>query len=216
MKDYSQIDLYAKIIWEYMLMHHTLVKSDCIFILGSTDLRVPLYAAELYHKGYAPHIICSGGFGKGQHLFKAEALVFKDMLLQTNVPETAIIIESQSTNTGENIIFTERLLEEKGLHFTSFILVQKPYMERRTYATFKKQWQKKDVSVVVTSPQISYEEYMLNEDDKDRFINTMVGDLQRILEYPKRGFQIEQDVPEHVLEASKKLLSLGYTKWQLV
>ena len=47
------------------------------------------------------------------------------------------------------------------------ILVQKPYMERRTFATFKKQWRQdeggEDVDIVVTSPQLKLEEY-INDD----------------------------------------------------
>ena len=61
MKD---VDHYAKIIWDYMLLHHKLEKVDAIFALGSTDLRTPKRAAELYHQGFAPYVICSGGVGK--------------------------------------------------------------------------------------------------------------------------------------------------------
>lgn len=75
---------------------------------------------------------------------KPEAEVFADVAMKLGVPEEVILIENKSTNTGENVIFSKRLLQEKGLDFNSFILVQKPYMERRTYATFKKRWSEKD------------------------------------------------------------------------
>ncbi len=38
----------------------------------------------------------------------------------------------------------------------------------------------------------------------------MVGDMQRIIEYPKLGFQIPQNIPEKVLEAYNTLVELGY------
>ena len=41
----------------------------------------------------------------------------------------------------------------------------------------------------------------------------MVGDLQRILIYPARGFQIPQDVPEDVLDAYRQLVTAGYDKY---
>lgn len=44
-------------IWNYMLMHQPLQKSDVIFVLGSRDTRVAEYAAQLYLEEWAP-IIC--------------------------------------------------------------------------------------------------------------------------------------------------------------
>ena len=60
-----------------------------------------------------------------------------------------ILIENRSTNTGENVLFTRRLLAERGLDPARFIVVQKPYMERRSYATFRKVWPEKEI--IVTS-----------------------------------------------------------------
>ena len=68
------------------------------------------------------------------------------------VPRANILIENQSTNTGENVRLTRQLLAERGLDPESFILVQKPYMERRSFATFRKVWPEKRVTV--TSPQV--------------------------------------------------------------
>ena len=85
-------------------------------------------------------------------------------------------------------------------------------MERRAYATFRKQWP--ELEITVTSPKISYDLYMNSGDvSKDIFINVMVGDLIRIREYPKLGFQIEQEIPGEVWEAGQELLKLGYNKY---
>jgi hypothetical protein len=40
----------------------------------------------------------------------------------------------------------------------------------------------------------------------------MVGDLQRIVEYPKRGLQVAQDVPDSVMKSWSNLVQNGYTK----
>ena len=40
----------------------------------------------------------------------------------------------------------------------------------------------------------------------------MVGDLQRIKIYPKKGFQIFQEIPDDVWQAYKQLVNLGYDK----
>ncbi len=48
----------------------------------------------------------SGAGGKESYLLKEEAEVFADIAIANGVPKERIIKESQSTNTGENILFT--------------------------------------------------------------------------------------------------------------
>lgn len=208
-----QIDKLAQKIWDYMLMGQKLKPMDAIFILGSNEKRVAERGAELYLQGYGEYIICSGGNGKNSDFTKPEAEIFRDIIVNMGVPFEKVIIEPNSSNTGENVLFTKRLLKEKDYNFNSFILVQKPYMERRTYATFKKQWPEPEC--LVTSPNLSYKEYSKDEEFKNRFINVVVGDLIRIKEYPKLGFQIEQDIPEDVWDAGQKLINLGFNKYVL-
>lgn len=208
------IDKNAKIIWNYMQMHMELTSADAIFVLCSMDTRVAERAVELYKSGYAEHVSISGGMGRltNDRFTKLEAQVFADILIQAGVPKEVLILEEKSTNTGENIRFTYELLQGRGLQFDSFILVQKPYMERRTYATFKKQWPDFDAEIMVTSPRIKYEKYFTKDMPKDLVINVMVGDLQRIREYPKLGFQIEQSIPEDVWQAYENLVQAGFVR----
>ena len=130
------------------------------------------------------------------------------------VPRESILIENKSTNTGENILFTKQLLTEKRLDPRTFILVQKPYMERRSYATFKKFWPEKEA--LVTSPQASLEEYLKSYSNEalssDDVVSIMVGDLQRIRLYPARGFQIPQDIPGEIWDAFEELVAAGYDR----
>ena len=203
---------FAKILWDYHQMHHQLEKTDAILVLGSHDLRVAERGAELYLQGWAPVLIFSGGLGNfTQEMWKEpEADQFARIALEMGVPEHAILVENKSTNTGENILFTQKILREKGFDPNSFIVVQKPYMERRSYATFKKHWP--DKKLIVTSPHISFEDYPIPEIPLERVINIMVGDLQRIKEYPRKGFQIQQEIPVDVMEAYETLIQLGYDK----
>ena len=202
----------AKKLWNYHLLNNRLEKVDCILALGSHDLRVPERAAELYLQGFAPLLIMSGGLGNfTQGLWtEKEADKFAAVAIEKGVPPEAILIENNSTNTGENIVFTQKLLEEKGLDPQSFIVVQKPYMERRSYATFKKHWPGK--KLLVTSPQISFEAYPNEEIPMERVIDIMAGDLQRIKLYPEKGFQVYQEIPAEVWDAFGKLVSLGFDK----
>jgi hypothetical protein len=85
-------------------------------------------------------------------------------------------------------------------------------MERRSYATFHKVWPGKEV--VVTSPQVGFDEYLARYSNEalsaDEVVGIMVGDLQRIREYPAKGFQIEQEIPEDVWAAFEVLVAAGY------
>ena len=212
----SEIISLAKLLWNYHHVNHQLEKSDCILALGSHDLRVAERTAELYLEGWAPLVIMSGGLGNftKEMWTEKEADKFAAVAIEMGVPKDAILIENKSTNTGENILFTQKLLKEKGLNPRRFIVVQKPYMERRSYATFKRHWPEKES--FVTSPQISFEEYPTEEITMEKVINIMVGDLQRIKAYPEKGFQIYQEIPTDVWNAYEKLIELGFNKHLMI
>ena len=200
----------AKLLWDYHHINHRIKKADCILVLGSHDVRVAERAAELFLDQFAPLLIFSGGLGRlTEGLWpEPEADLFAKIAIAKGVPKEAILIENKSTNTGENILFTQQLLLEHELHPQSFIVVQKPYMERRSFATFKKHWPDKDV--IVTSPQISFEDYATEEITLEQVINIMIGDLQRIKIYAEKGFQIYQEIPSQVWQAYEQLVRSGY------
>ena len=207
----------AEKIWDYHLMKHQVAKADAILVLCSHDERVAERGAQLFLEGWAPLIIFSGGHGAITRSLwsEPEAERFARIAMSLNVPRESILIEAHSTNTGENIAFTKRLLADKGLNPQRFIIVQKPYMERRSYATFRNYWPEKDL--IVTSPQVSFQNYLAEYSNQSLsaadVVSIMVGDLQRIKLYPARGFQIEQDIPDEVWEAFERLVRAGYDKY---
>jgi uncharacterized SAM-binding protein YcdF (DUF218 family) len=205
----------AKKLWHFHRLNHQLERAEAILVLCSYDLRVAERGAQLFLEGWAPLLIFSGGLGAiTKNLWsEAEADQFARIAAGMGVPEERILVENRSTNTGENIIFTRALLAERRLDPEKFILVQKPYMERRSYATFKKMWPEKEV--LVTSAQVSFEEYLdqytNRELTSDDVIGIMVGDLQRIKVYAEKGYQIRQEIPDDVWSAYEELVEAGYT-----
>ena len=213
----DRIRTLAEKLWNYHHVNHDLAHASAILVLCSHDTAVAARGAELFLAGWAPLLIFSGGFGAiTRHLWQEpEADQFAAIAIEMGVPRDRILIENRSTNTGENVRLTKQLLAEKQIDPLNFILVQKPYMERRSYATFKRHWPEK--AVIVTSPRVSFDDYLkkyandaLSTDD---VIAIMVGDLQRIRVYPSRGFQIEQDIPEDVWEAFEELVRAGYDQY---
>jgi uncharacterized SAM-binding protein YcdF (DUF218 family) len=207
----------AEKIWNYHRMNHSPGKADAILVLCSHDLVVAERGAQLFLQGHAPLLIFSGGFGAiTRRLWsEPEADRFAQVALKLGVPRDKLLIENRSTNSGENILFTRQLLASRKIYAQKLILVQKPYMERRAYATCRKLWP--EAEIVVTSPQLTFDEYLDQHDNqeltKDDVIGIMTGDLQRIKLYPARGFQIYQDVPAEVWAAYEELVKAGYDKY---
>ena len=201
---------HAKTIWNYHHMGHTLEKSDGILMLGSNDVRVAEYAAQLFLEGWAPLLIFSGGLGNFTRGVwdEPEAIKFANIARLMGIPADKILTEPNSTNTGENIRFSKKLLEEKEIAARQLILVQKPFMERRTFATVKVDWPQ--LSAIVTSPPIPYEAYPNEVITHESLIHAMVGDLQRIIRYPKMGFQTAQPISDEAMEAYEYLIAKGF------
>jgi uncharacterized SAM-binding protein YcdF (DUF218 family) len=211
----KRINELAELIWDYHLMHHPLQKADCIFALGCHDEGVAIHSADLFNESWAEWLVISGGVifdGNESAIEKkiTEAEYFRDIATSKGVPAENIIIENKATNTGENFQLTGELLNQLGHSFQKFIVVQKPYMERRTYATGMAQWKNKQL--ILTSEKTSFQDYLQKGIPKDRIINTMTGDLQRIKLYPSRGFQVYQEIPSNVWEAFEELVAYGFDK----
>ena len=204
-----ETDALAKTVWDYMRLGQAVERCDCIFVLGSHDVSTVEYAIDLYERGLGEWFIVSGHPMQPQ-LGVPEAEGFAQIAREAGVPNDKIIMERTAQSTGENFTGTAELLGKMRLDPQSFLVVCKPYMERRAFAVAAKLWPGK--RVIVTSPQVSYDEYLQDDIPKDLFINAMVGDLQRIKIYGDNGFQIPQDIPPAVWAAYEQLVALGYSK----
>src|SRR5258708_5962239 len=203
----------AEKVWNYHRMGHSLEKADAILVLCSHDEVVAERGAQLFLDGWAPLLIFSGGLGSitRNMWIEPEADRFANIAVGMGVPKEKIIIENQSTNTGENIRFTKQILATMQIDLRRLIVVQKPYMERRAYATTCKFWP--EVELRVTSPQMTFAEYLSNYSNHkltpDDVVGIMVGDLQRLRLYPEKGFQIHQEIPNEVWAAYEELVKAG-------
>jgi hypothetical protein len=213
----NETDHYAEILYNYHCLNQEPRKADCIFVLGSHDPSVADYAIKLYHEGYAPFIIYSGGvirqIGELRNTTpRTEAEAFFDISIQQGVPQDAIFLENEATNTGANFILTKQLIQDKQLTINSFILVQKPYMLRRTYATAMVQF--KEYDFIVSAFPDTCHEYIArcaaNNIAKYKVLSNMTGDLQRLKIYPAKGFLIEMPIPDIVWDAFEKLVAMGF------
>lgn len=207
----------AQRLWDYMKLDQPVVSADLLLVLGSIDDRVALYAAELSRTYGYGLVVFSGGIAHGGDLLstawdKSEAEHFFDTFMRSGGKARQILLETAAVNTGQNALLTYELLQTSAVKDPQSIeIVTKPYMERRAVATFEAQWPNDRVKLFATSPRISFAEYVSSRQQFEITVNIMVGDFERIVEYPKHGFQAEQDIPVDVLDAWRRLVGLGYT-----
>jgi len=205
------------VVWDYMLLREKVGPAECMVVLGSRDDRVAAYAAELTGRFTYNHVLVTGGVAHEHDMLRAtwkgetEAQHFAEVL-RTSGYQGDLLLEQSARNTGENARLSHKLLESIGVRPKSILLLTKPYMERRAKATFEKQWPEPGVKISVTSQELSFDEYVDDAQPAEIVINIMVGDLQRIIEYPKLGYQSHQHVPADVLAAFELLLGAGFTK----
>lgn len=203
----------AKILYDFHNQNRTTISTDFMLVMGSHDLRVANHAANLFLQGKAPFLICSGGYGKiTKSLWNnTEAETYAQICIENGVPKDKILIENKSTNSGENFIFTKKLLESHNIKVSTGIIVCKNYLSRRALATAKKQWP--EIEWFIETPNLSFEDYIKNESNIDRMINLLVGDIQRLMIYPNFGFQIPVTIPQEVLNSYDFLVKHGYTQF---
>ncbi|MQA87713.1 MAG: YdcF family protein [Streptosporangiales bacterium] len=201
----------VEVLWNYHHMQHEPRPVDVGVGLGSHDLGVATFTAELYHRRMFPLIVFTGANAPTtiQRFPRGEAVHYREHAIDLGVPAEAIRVEPTAANTGQNIEFTRKLLADEGAQVNSIMLISRPYQQRRAYATCKKLWP--DVDVVCASRPLPLDDYIASIGDVDRVINMLVGDTQRITEYAKRGFAIQQDLPAHVQAAFQRLVDAGYT-----
>jgi len=201
----------AKLVWDFHQMHHDVSPVDVAIGLGSHDLGVAAFSAELYRAGLFPTLVFTGGNSPttAKVFPRGEAVHYREHALALGVPDSAILVEPNAGNTGQNITLSREVLASAGITPKSVLLVSKPYMERRSFATARKLWPQVDVTCA--SEPMEFDDYLKSIGDEKLVIDMLVGDLQRVIEYPKLGFAIEQHVPEDVHAAYESLIRAGFT-----
>ena len=195
-------------IWNYMAAFSRQAPTDAIVVCCSYDLRVCDYACELLQQGNASYLVFSGNTGNWtQHLWcHSEASVFYSRAIENGVDVTKVLLEEQSTNFGENIEFSKRLLPS----VNSIMLISKPNSLLRMKLTAEIQWP--EAKCFVSSPTIRFPEQVCNSIGIFGVIQEMVGDIDRIQKYPASHFQTTHQLPEDIMAAWTYLVDQGFTQ----
>jgi uncharacterized SAM-binding protein YcdF (DUF218 family) len=139
---------------------------------------------------------------------RGEAVHYRGHAIALGVPEEAVLVEPEARNTGQNIALSRDLLGQAGIRARSVLLVSKPCMQRRAFATCHRLWP--EAEPVCASEPLAFDGYITAIGDERLVIDMLVGDLQRVIEHPKLGFAVEQEVPAEVHAAYGSLRRAGF------
>jgi uncharacterized SAM-binding protein YcdF (DUF218 family) len=103
------------------------VKADVLVVLGGGSTERPRRAAELFHAGEAPRVLCSG---------EGDCRSNQRILINAGVPRAVIELECDSLNTSENAQRTIALLRKQGAK--RVIIVTSWYHSRRALNCFER------------------------------------------------------------------------------
>ncbi len=188
--------------------------ADLIWVLCSYNTDMADLAVELYKDGYGKKILFSGAYGKGKsHYFsEPEARFFAARAIKLGVPKEDIYIDDMATNTGESILLGYQKISKLKNKVTNIILIQKPYKLRASFNSILAQYPEViESNIIPYTIDVDMEAYF-DEHDNNKTINSMVGELYKIINYPPLGLMIEDKVPETVLAAYKYFINQGFTQ----
>ncbi|MFI5158220.1 MAG: YdcF family protein [Sphingobacteriales bacterium] len=111
-------------------------KNNNGFFNGACDRFIE--GLKVFNTGEVKHILVSGGNGMLNPNGFKEASWVKTQLQSFKVPDSSILIESNSRNTIENAIFSKELLRKDGLK-PPYLLITSDFHMRRAYMIFKKE-----------------------------------------------------------------------------
>lgn len=207
----AEIRADVEVLWAYHDMGHNLEPCDVGIGLGSHDLGVAIVATDLFRRGMFPRLIFTGANAPTtvKRFPQGEAVAYRDYAIEHGVPLDAIMIDTQATNTEQNLKFSRAILESAGVEAHSVLLMSRPYQQRRAYATCRKLWP--EVKVLCYSRPLPLGEYVASIGDTKKVVDMLVGDTQRIEVYAERGFAIPQEMPEDVRAAFDHLVAAGFT-----
>ncbi len=138
--------------------HDTKSRSDVILVLGAKSYHGSSYnpclvsrvehAVDLYKARYAPKILVSGGFDREDHVSEAETM--KKIAVKLGASPNDILLETLSSSTYENLLFSQKKLKSSGLN--SIIIVTEPFHIARASLVADKLGIKYTISPASTSP----------------------------------------------------------------
>jgi len=178
---------------KYLVVQHSLEKSDLIVCLAGDDVERGLASADLFTRGLAPRVfIAREPIPDGLEMLRQKGIAYPEsidrtamILKELGVPESAVIRSEQPVeSTFEE---AERvgavLLDNK---YRSLILVTSPTHSRRVWLTFRKAIPDKEVRITVMPAP--YSKFRAEDWWKTRrYVREVIMEYQKLIYYKAKG-----------------------------
>jgi uncharacterized SAM-binding protein YcdF (DUF218 family) len=214
---------------------------DCVVLAGNCVLETAEGAFRAVKGAVSSNLLITGGIGHATEILRrkvamhpayralvtearTEAHILADIAERFwGIDRSNILIEPDSTNSGENARFSRRALENAGLPVRTILLIQDPTMQRRADATFRHVWSDHPDLTVLNWPTFTPRVHLAEEElqfdlngiaglwSMDRFLALVMGEIPRLRDDPHgygprgKGFIAHVDIPEHIEAAYAQL-----------
>lgn len=121
-------------------------QADVIVVLAGDRGSRTAHGAALFHAGYAPYLIVSGG--QTYHT-TTSAVLMRDHAVELGVPAATVLPEDRADSTYENAVFTRELMEQHS--FTSALVVSSNYHMRRVKFTFEREFRDSGIDLTYSA-----------------------------------------------------------------
>ncbi|RYF31890.1 MAG: YdcF family protein, partial [Cytophagaceae bacterium] len=128
----------AKRITEYMNIAAPAQEADLLFVFGNALPKPAFIAAEVMAENRAKHVVLTGGNHKREGVNEAES--HQKILLECGISPECIILENESQNTRENVLFAlPRIIKRLELDDVKSVMVLALWQHcRRATMTLKR------------------------------------------------------------------------------
>jgi uncharacterized SAM-binding protein YcdF (DUF218 family) len=161
-------------ISEFVFVEHQLAPSDVILVPGGSSVELIEKACSLFHQGFAPYILPSGGPNPRIDGFDTEWDWFYSIAIKNDIPASAILKENRARSTFENARFSAAVVHEKSLRIESAILVTKAFHTRRALLTYQTEFSTEieyRVCPIVDRRRISKDNWFQDQQKIDKVFN---------------------------------------------
>jgi hypothetical protein len=117
-------------------------------------------------------------------------------MLTDGVPESAMILEKESTSSSENILMKMAAAREAGINPKSVILCAMSPLLRKLCAAFRKHFQKLLFTEALSMPLEWF---------TPKRVNRLLGKIQRLNEYAEKSDIAKVEIPDEILSATERI-----------
>ena len=218
-------------------------RADLLILLRSAVVRAVEIAAEAYRKGLAERLMIAGGNGHSTEYLRenirrsdkygdiavdgrCEAEILRDAAVKiAGLDASEVLMETASTNCGNNAEFALRVAQKSGIRPETIILIQDPVLQQRTHASFLRHWSGEPACFLSWAPFVPEVEardgilkFKSGCDFRsswtlERFLSLVMGEIPRLRGDERgygprgRGFITRVEIPSPVLESYGRLES---------